>query len=229
MLAVFSLMLFSDVALAQTFEPAIMKSLRGQEDLECPASAQSSSVLFCQASVMRSGRVWPEGTHCFGNLGSDDKRATQLRWRVLRSKFKPARVDERAVRVRVSFRVLFEANENTCNVKVIHNFGNEQDEFGMNYVAPQEIREHGTWFQRIWPPPRPFYVKKSGVIFAMSALVDEVGNASDVQVELENSSFEALEEKSIRALEGSHFIPGFVNGQAHEMRYFDYLMVLTYL
>jgi len=216
-----------DIALGQTFAPASLVRLHGIEDFRCPISPQRP-VLICQVIIADDGRAQNDAsTHCFGSIPHDLDRARDLRSEMLRSKFEPAKVDGKAVEVYASFRVSFSGEGDTCDITVFPNLGEQQNEFGSEYFAPQEIRTDGGWSSRVPRAQRSGWrIRRwSGTAFAMSVAVDALGNASDGRVEDNNFAREEAVESAVRALEKSRFVPLIVNGHARAGRYFEFLYV----
>lgn len=220
----------SDVAAPQSFVPARLSSLADKEDLTCPAD-EPRTVIFCQAVVEESGAVASvQGTSCFADKRSDSRRAEVLRSKVLQSEFAPARIDGVPVKVHLSFRAFFLKDGDACNVVVVPNLGYQYDELGLDFFAPQEIHTDGGWIESIpirnrnWGGERGFIVRE-GVAFVMSVAVDELGRASDGNVELNAFAPESSVQLAVQALEQSRFIPAFVEGRPHSARYFELMHV----
>jgi hypothetical protein len=149
-LAVICMLGACGVALAQSFAPARLVGLQGRDDLRCPTVDRQSPVLFCQVVIDAHGKARDDqSTHCFGNLANDLTRARDLRGKILKSEFAPAQIDGEPVEVYASFRVSFSPNGKACEISVYPNFGTQQDEFGLDYFAPQEIYTHGGWLGTI--------------------------------------------------------------------------------
>jgi hypothetical protein len=213
-----------DVALAQSFAPARLVRLQGIDDLKCPVVSRQSQVLFCQVVVDERGDARNDtSTHCFGGL-TDLDRARNLRAKILRSEFEPAKIDGEAVEVYASFRVVFGPKDDTCEITVLPNLGTEQDEFGLEYFAPQEIYTDGGWWSRIPKSQTNWRTSRSrGMAFSMSVAVDELGQASDGRVENNNFAPPEAVNSAVRALEMSRFVPLIVNGEPRPGRYFEFM------
>lgn len=214
-----------EAALAQSFAPARLVTLQGIDDLRCPVLPRQSPVLFCQVIVDVGGNARDdESTHCFGGLPDDIRRAQALRANVLRSDFESAKIDGEAAEVYASFRVSFSPTGKTCDIAVFPNLGTQQDEFGLDYFAPQEIYADEGWLGRI-PESQRFWrtSNKRGMAFSMSVAVDELGQASDGRVESNNFAPAESVNRSVLALERSRFVPLMVNGQPRAGRYFEFM------
>lgn len=218
-----------DIALSQSFEPARLIALDDPEDLGCPNRDPLGTTFFCKVVVDSEGR--PEnvdGTHCFSRPGERERLGRDLRRKVLRSEFSPARVDGQGVRVFVPFRATLRPALRHCEVTIIPNFGFQREELGSQYLSPQEILEDGGWLERISSEELSWGIP-SGLVFVMSVAVDEAGQASDGTVEdqVETEDISAIEsvEIAVRSLENSRFIPAFVDGEPRAARYVDYLVL----
>ncbi len=214
-----------DGALAQSFAPARLVRLQGIDDFRCPVLNRQSPVLFCQVIVDDGGNARQDSsTHCFGGLPDDIRRAQALRAQILRSEFEPARIDGKAVEVYASFRVLFSPKDNACDITVFPNLGTQQNEFGLEYFAPQEIYTDGGWLGRIPESQRFWRTSNSrGKAFSMSVAVDEVGRASDARVEDNNFAPDESVNRAVQALEMSRFVPLIMDGEPRPGRYFEFM------
>ena len=209
-------------ALAQTFVPAHLVALAGEPP--CPSNVRESPILTCQVVVDERGDANDDdATHCFGKLGGDDsRRAYEVRQDLLRSRFTAASIDGEAVKVYASFRLLFQEIGGRCDVTVYPNLGNAQNELAENYVAPQEIFTDGGWMAEAKDSLR-YEWRHVGMAFVMSVAVDELGNASDGRIEVNNYAFEKTVDLAVEALERQRFIPAFVDGTARPARYFEFI------
>jgi hypothetical protein len=224
-LAVICMLGACGVALAQSFAPARLVGLQGRDDLRCPTVDRQSPVLFCQVVIDAQGKARDDqSTHCFGNLANDLTRARDLRGKILKSEFAPAQIDGEPVEVYASFRVSFSPNGKACEISVYPNFGTQQDEFGLDYFAPQEIYTHGGWLGTV-PESEQRWLERParGIAFSMSVAVDDRGHASDGRVEGNNFAPVETVNRAVKALETSRFVPLFVNGAPRPGRYFEFM------
>jgi hypothetical protein len=208
----------------QSFVPARV-AVEAEETLSCPHDDRANDVMMCQAVVDEAGDVqsWG-GTHCFGDADDDPSQERLLRQRIARWAFEPATIDGQPVEVYVSFRVVFHEQGGRCAVSILPNLGVEQDKFGVDYYAPQELYTDGGWIarttERRWSRGRSAW---TGFAFAMSVMVDESGNASDGRVEVNNTATQATVDAAVRALEQSRFIPAVVDGVPRAARYYEFM------
>jgi hypothetical protein len=215
-----------DAARAQSFSPARLLELHGDEDAVCPKVPE----LVCQVVVDETGVARTgQGTFCFGNPGEDEQRARVLNARMVHSSFEPARIDGEPVSVYASFRVFFQPRGGSCDVSVAP-YLYAREPANRSFSAPQEIVTGGSWLDRL---PRNVRLTKHGrstwtvgVAFVMSVAVDERGRASDGRVERNNSAPDDTLTLSVKALEQSRFVPAFENGQPISARYYE-LMYLN--
>jgi len=228
-LAALFLSCLSEAGLAEAFVPARLIELEGARDLECPDNDRESSVLFCQVIVDHLGEVANEsGTFCVGNSRFDSRRARILRNRIVRSKFDPAQIDDEAVSVHLSLRAGYQQDGDECNVVVVPNLGYQQDEFGLDYIEPQEVLTDGGWLERMRRKERGLLFltgirreRSSRVMFVMSVAVDENGVASDSRLDVNEFSTRPDEQaRAARELQYSQFVPGFVDEKPASARHY---------
>ena len=143
------------------------------------------------------------------------------------AQFEPASVDGETVEVYVSFPVLFQEMNGRCDVSVVQNLGNQEDEFGAGYFGPQEIYTNGGWRAPAQLEGGDFHYRSdsSGMAFAMSVAVDAFGNASDGRVEVNNFARDESVRFAVDSLQRQRFIPAFVDGVPRAARYVEFSYV----
>ena len=198
------------------------------QNLQCPdrVNDEDSILVICQATIKSTGKA--EKTYC---VTKEHKKHREYRKNIesafSKSKFLPASVNDENMDVFISFRILFEKNESDCSFIFIPNLGFNEDELGLNYIAPQEILiKNSTWSDRV----KLFGIFKdeiskfrTGLLFSISTLVSTSGNASDAKIESNPIRSKLEAKRSLRGIVTSKFIPGFYKGVPYEMRYYDVL------
>ena len=223
------MLLLSDLVLSQSFEPARLIDLDDRVDLGCPNPDPSGTTFFCKVVVSAEGHAEDvEATHCFSIPWQAERLGRNLRRKLLRSEFAPARIDGDGVRVNVPFRAVLRPALQMCEVTIIPNLGFQQEELGPEYVSPQELLADGGWLVKL-ASEDPQWGITAGLVFVMSVAVSESGQASDGMVEVEPESEDSTVRQSVisavRSLETSVFIPAFVEGEPRQARYVDYLVL----
>ena len=190
----------------RSFRPALMDASPDsfKARIECPerGTRDAPTVVYCQSEISESGKPG-KNAHCFS---TQRRRRTYVRAAVDAldsSTFVPAAIDAESVPVYLTF--------------------------GLAYVAPQEIVAEQTWYWRSGRlghnPVGVAGPTQDGIMFVMSAAVSEHGAASDVRVDRNNFARRGELTAAQRGLSGARFIPGFLDGKPHAMRYYELLYV----
>jgi len=223
---------------AQTFTPAILKSLDLSRELKCKDSDTEPTVFACGVVVDEAGDVERRGTDCAAGGRQELRRSKQVE-RVLRhATFEPATVDGVAEKVALFMRVGFRKQEDRCEVFLYSNLGLQEEELGENYLGPQERVSHGSWYDRVPRDNRPLVIRKfrfstfqpqsgnmNGLAFLISVSVDEAGIASDGRVDSNAFADESNLAVAVESLEQSTFIPPFANGVPVADRFYTFFQL----
>ncbi|MFL0805424.1 MAG: hypothetical protein K6L81_17055 [Agarilytica sp.] len=184
-----------------------------------------SAVLYCQSDVSAAGVI--ARTNCYDKQGHDALAHTAER-ALAELMFTPAKVNDEAVPVRVSYRVGVSASEGgNVNIILIPNLGTMQDRYGRDYVAPQERLDVSGWYDRYskasWVNGDVFL--GDGALSRVAATVNENGKTELVRTLDDKRAYKRDAVIVKNAVKKSRFIPGFVDGRAVPM---GYLAVVNY-
>lgn len=194
------------------------------ERTDCPPGdvAEHTVVVFCETEVLEDGRT--RRPYCFRGARDGARRHVRAATRGLEDAvFESAVVDGREVHVYTKLRVVFVHDEAQCRVHALPNWGVNGAAFGLDYIAPQEIQEGGSWFarakRRIGRDRRGGLGGAGSAMFVASVLVHEDGSASDARLERNVIELQRFEAEALRALGTARFVPGFHEGRPVAMRF----------
>lgn len=184
----------------------------------------ASTVLYCQSEIDIKGVA--ARTHCYDK--EENEGLVDLAEKTIAGlSFTPAEVDGQAVPVRMSYRVGFNANNESIDAVLIPNLGSMQERYGRDYVAPQERLDVSDWYDRYnknsWVNGEVFLGK--GEMSRVAATINKDGK-TDVVRTLDTERAYKRDANIVKsALKKSRFIPGFVDGNPVPM---GYLAVVNY-
>lgn len=182
-----------------------------------------SAAFYCRADISAMGKAFEADCYNGEKLGNLE---SQVETALSTLSFSPALIDEKAVAVRFSFRVVLNQNSESASVQVIPNLGSLQQQYGLSYVEPQERLDTVEWFERYSRADTQgsrFLGGEKMVRVAANVEVD--GVASDIgTLEIDRQSRELAKEIG-QSLKSSKFIPGFVENEPVAM---PYLAIVSY-
>ena len=129
-------------AIAAVLAPALFKSGESISTsvIACPNSEAEleNGFVYCSAHVLPSGSVGGNSVRCKSN--SSQKNYANITPSVLSQlSFTPAKLDDSSVEVKVSLRVFYKKSGEVCQSATMLNNGFNASEYGVDYIAPQEI------------------------------------------------------------------------------------------
>jgi hypothetical protein len=143
----------------------------------------------------------------------------------------PARIRGEPVRVLMNLAVGYRCAE-TCPAFLFTNHGGNVREFGYSYSAPQPVLDDDAWYQgfnekMVWAGSELSPAEVGGVGFVVAAQIHESGRTSQRRVEADYSEgadngYETVAESAADSLKDARYIPGFYEGEAVEMRLYEY-------
>lgn len=174
---------------------------------------EEQTIVYCRADIMIDGKA--NTVSCFNK--TNPSLAVALESSITDLPFTAATVEEEAVPVRMSFRVVLEQD----SAKLLPNLGTMQADYGLNYFAPQERLDladwHDAYLKLSWERGRGFL--GSGQNSRIAVLVDKQGNAASVRT-MKISKRHVRDANIVEnALEKSRFIPGTKDGEIVSMAY----------
>ncbi|WP_143247464.1 hypothetical protein [Agaribacterium haliotis] len=193
-------------------------AFKGKDLLDAlPTEPAKASVLYCRADLASSGAV--DKVDCYGEAETGLLESTEQAL-VLQS-FEPATVEEKAVPVRMSFRVAYTLIDDSARAILIPNLGTMQDLYGRNYVAPQERLDVADWYSAYseysWEPADAWLGE--GDHARIAAVVESSGQPTLIRTVEANQAYERDAKIIKRSLKNSQFLPGSVNGKPVDMKY----------
>ena len=211
-----------------TFSPAIIES--GPRSLpnllEFPArktTADFSVIVACQTEIKITGET--AHSFCFTRESRSGKYRQATAKALRKATFVPASINDNPVKVYVSFRVVFTCLDGECVIIPLMNLGQNEQQFGYEYIAPQEILEEQFWYSKFKKFARLEHLGVAmpyrGVVFRFSISVDEHGNGTDPKVEYKGRLKSNEINAALTAISKARFIPGFFEGKPTRMRYFE--------
>lgn len=216
---------------AREFRPALIgvgpRSLLTQ--LSCPRTPAPDATVgvLCQTEIDVKGVAKSATIACYADNNVFLRFAKAGETAMRKARFEPARIDGEPVPVFMSFRLVFTNKLGECQFTAIPNFGNEWQQTGVNYVAPQEIVTKGNWLQRSYSLGRrrlaDEFSSECGMEFSVSARVTTDGLPEDVRIDKNFTARDSDLRAATKSLGQSIFIPGFYQGLPTEMRFRDFL------
>lgn len=214
----------SGLAMAETFQPADF----GQDTLEYLEAAVARpeltpdkpvAAVYCQTDVARDGHTG--NVSCYEREGYEQLR-DQVEEAFAGRQFRPARVGDEAVAVRMVFRVIYADSQGQPPTMLLPNLGHMQGDYGYQYSAPQERLDENNWYARYRDngarQGQPFFSNQDRPTRVM-AWVNEAGRVASVH-KLESHVRRKRDANAVaKALRSSRFIPGMVEGEPERMRY----------
>ncbi len=174
--------------------------------------------VYCQADVLSTGDV--SKVNCYENSPLVSMQAiTQSA--LTSATFEPAKVDGKAVPVRMQFRVVYSLADTQKPIIMLPNLGTLQAQYGTHYYAPQERLDTNDWYVQYTTKDRG----DGKLFFADSKVTRVMANIeSNGAVESVSTLESALRKKADAsnieiALKKSKFIPGFVQDKPTSMHY----------
>lgn len=211
-------------AAGQAYEPAgfgentlsYLEAAVAQPELtqDAPVAA-----VYCQADVGTDGLT--RNVSCYEREGQARLRA-QVEEAFAGRQFTPAQVNGEPVPVRMLFRVVYADLEGQPPIMLLPNLGNNQGEYGYQYVAPQELLDEYNWYSHYrrnsWSEGQPFF-SKQGELTRVLGVVNESGEVVVVRRIEAHGRHKRDAVEVEKALKQSRFIPGFVQGEPARMKY----------
>lgn len=228
--AVFCGLLASHVNAGDRYSPAMfnfsgedlavqLASIEGDRDL-----SGGSAVLYCQSDLDALGGI--QRTSCF-DKDQNDGLVSSAEAVLSKLSFTQAKVNDKAVPVRVSYRIGVNQAKDGYQVVLIPNLGSMQDRYGRDYVAPQERLDVSDWYGRYnkasWVNGQSFL--GHGTMSRVAATVNEKGKTELVRTMDDQRAYKRDANIVKNAVKKSRFIPGFVDGRPVPM---GYLAVVNY-
>lgn len=219
-----SLVSISAVAV-ETYSPAKF-AFQGEELARSIVfSDQPAAVtLYCRADIGTAGKVLR--VNCYDNEGNSDLEV-QTQDALADLPFTPASVNGENVPVRMSFRIAYTVAAKGMNAILIPNLGTMQEQYGRDYIAPQERLDVADWYESYnknsWVNGGEFL--KKGALARVAATVQEDGKPTMVRTVDAERAYKRDASVVETALKRSRFIPGFVGDKPVPM---GYLAVVNY-
>lgn len=183
---------------------------------ESMATDNRTISVYCQADIATSGVA--SNVTCFEKAGYDDLQG-QTERAIDGLAFSPAKVDGKAVPVRMTFRVVYSRNDTQPNVVMLPNMGTLQREYGVSYFAPQERLDNTDWYSSYADRGQGRRFFSEGQLARILANVNADGAIENVQT-IEARGRARRDARIIEnALKDSRFIPGFVGNTPVDMHY----------
>lgn len=227
--AVAMVLLMPLVSVAEQYEPAMFdftgkQLVKALSDASAIDMKSSSAVLYCQSDIDTQGVA--HHISCFDEAGNTEL-VSQTQNAIQKLRFSVAKVDDKTVPVRMSYRVAFSKAGDALKVVLVPNLGSMQEQYGRDYIAPQERLDVSDWYafysKNSWVNGKAFLGE--GTLSRVAATVDEKGNADTVRTLEADRAYKRDAAIVKNAVKKSRFIPGFVNGKPVPM---GYLAVVNY-
>jgi hypothetical protein len=174
--------------------------------------------VYCQADVLTTGDL--NNVNCYENSPQVSMQAS-TETALKSTTFTPARIDGKSVPVRMQFRVVYSLSGTQSPIVLLPNLGTLQEQYGVNYYAPQERLDKGDWYVQYSSKARgdakPFFANSK--VTKVMAKVEASGSVESVST-IEAAARKKNDADTIEsALKRTHFIPGFVQDKATAMHY----------
>lgn len=202
-----------------------LPTLNSQVQLpEAFEGGHTTLAVYCQTDVTANGDL--ENIQCYqkpkiANLQQQTISALES------ATFEPAEIDGKPVPVRMQFRVVYSRSGDQPDIVLLPNLGTLQNEYGVDYFAPQERLDGEPWFQQYakngWAKGQTFFAE--GRLTRVMGVVSPSGEVGKVSTLDARGSGKRDASAVEDALKQSRFIPGFVENQPTEMHY---VAVLNY-
>lgn len=210
-------------AAAQQYQPAqfadTLTYVKEMINLPKLSPEMPVAAVYCQTDVAVDGST--NNVVCYEKEGFDELRRQTVAVMTGRS-FTPARVDGKAVPVRMYFRLIFSRLDGQPPVMLLPNLGNMQARHGHDYIAPQERLDHPQWYQAYrandWSEGELFFSSK-GHLTRILAMINTDGETIAVRRIEAHGRHKRDAVEIEKALKNSRFIPGFAEGKREPMRY----------
>jgi hypothetical protein len=177
----------------------------------------------CQTIIEIDGST--TSSHCL-SANTHDSFRRQVLAALADAVMEPAKIDGAPVRVVMNFMVGFACRE-ICSILLFENHGRHIDEFGYAYTAPQPVLDDDRWYRGFsekltWTESGRNQDESGGVKFIVSTDVDATGRSTRRRVEQRSTDYWIAASRAARSLDNVRYVPGFSNGEAIELKLYEY-------
>lgn len=197
--------------------------------LECPAKSAELDVAtaYCRIHTTTRGRTRRAYTSCITFDTKSIPHSAAATRALRKAQLIPATQAGKPISVVMHATVVFDYRDGDCLISAMPNLGEQDNDIGPYYVAPQEIigpiSRHSRRMDKLRVVAADTLISTGPGLLRYSVAVDEQGLPLDGRIDSNRGIRKDAESAALKSLTNTRFLPGRAGGTVRAMRFEDFL------